>query len=181
VLGGAISPDVSAARDVVKLGDAAERITATVELARRYPDARIIFSGGSAALLFDQLPEAPFAAKELEALGIDRDRITAEDQSRNTVENAVFSRLIANPKPGERWLLVTSAFHMPRAMAVFRAAGFPVEAYPVDWRTRGPVDLLRLSESLTEGLARTDTAAHEWVGLAAYRLTGRTNEFFPAP
>jgi uncharacterized SAM-binding protein YcdF (DUF218 family) len=66
-------------------------------------------------------------------------------------------------------------------MAVFRAAGFPVEAYPVDWRTRGPVDLLRLSDSLTEGLARTDTAAHEWVGLAAYRLTGRTNEFFPAP
>jgi uncharacterized SAM-binding protein YcdF (DUF218 family) len=181
VLGGAISPDVSAARGVVKLGDAAERVTATVELARRYPNARIIFSGGSAALLFDQLPEAPFAAKELEALGIDRDRITAEDQSRNTVENAVFSRLIANPKPGERWLLVTSAFHMPRAMAVFRAAGFPVEAYPVDWRTRGPVDLLRLSDSLTEGLARTDTAAHEWVGLAAYRLTGRTNEFFPAP
>src|ERR1700683_2427437 len=181
VLGGSILPDVSAARGVVKLDDAAERITATVELARRYPNARIIFSGGSAALMFDQPPEAPFAAKELEALGIDRDRITAEDQSRNTVENAVFSRLIANPKPGERWLLVTSAFHIPRAMAVFRAAGFPVEAYPVDWRTRGPVDLLRLSDSLTEGLARTDTAAHEWVGLAAYRLTGRTNVFFPAP
>jgi len=181
VLGGSISPDVSAARGVVELDDAAERITATVELARRYPNARIIFSGGSAALMFDQLPEAPFALKELEALGVAPDRITAEEQSRNTVENAVFSRLIANPKPGERWLLVTSAYHMPRAMAVFRAAGFPVEAYPVDWRTRGPVDLLRLSSSLSEGLTRTDTAVHEWVGLVAYRLTGRTNELFASP
>jgi uncharacterized SAM-binding protein YcdF (DUF218 family) len=181
VLGGSISPDVSAARGVVKLDDAAERITATVELARRYPNARIIFSGGSAALMFDQLPEAPFAVKEFEALGVARDRITVEEQSRNTVENAVFSRLIANPKPGERWLLVTSAYHMPRAMAVFRAAGFPVEAYPVDWRTRGSVDLLRLSGSLSEGLARTDAAVHEWVGLVAYRLTGRTNTLFPPP
>jgi uncharacterized SAM-binding protein YcdF (DUF218 family) len=181
VLGGSILPDVSAARGVVKLDDAAERITATVELARRYPNARIIFSGGSAALMLDQLPEAPFAVKEFEALGVARDRITAEEQSRNTVENAVFSRLIANPKPGERWLLVTSAYHMPRAMAVFRAAGFPVEAYPVDWRTRGLVDLLRLSGSLSEGLARTDAAVHEWVGLVAHRLTGRSNELFPAP
>lgn len=181
VLGGSIWPDVSAARGVVKLDDAAERITATVELARRYPNARIIFSGGSAALMFDQLPEAPFAVKEFEALGVAPDRITAEEQSRNTVENAVFSRLIADPKPGERWLLVTSAYHMPRGMAVFRAAGFPVEAYPVDWRTRGSADLFKLSSSLSEGLSRTDTAAHEWVGLVAYRITGRTNELFPAP
>jgi uncharacterized SAM-binding protein YcdF (DUF218 family) len=181
VLGGSIWSDVSAARGVIKLNDAAERITATVELARRYPNARIIFSGGSGALMSEQLPEAPFAAKEFVALGVAPGRITAEEQSRNTVENAVFSRLIVNPKPGERWLLVTSAYHMPRAMGVFRAAGFPVEAYPVDWRTRGSVDLLRLSGSLSEGLARTDTAVHEWVGLIVYRLTARTNELFPAP
>ena len=126
------------ARGIVALNDAAERITATVELARRYPDARIIFSGGSASLVLGAPLEAPLRSKELEALGIGHDRITAEEQSRNTIENAVFSRLIAHPKPGESWLLVTSAFHMPRAIAAFRAAGFPVEAYPVDWRTRGP-------------------------------------------
>ena len=118
--------------------NAAERITATAELARRYPDARIIFSGGTNSLVFDAPAEAPVAVKELEALGVAHDRITAEEQSRNTIENAVFSRLLAKPKPGERWLLVTSAFHMPRAIAAFRAAGFPVEPYPVDWRTRGP-------------------------------------------
>jgi uncharacterized SAM-binding protein YcdF (DUF218 family) len=181
VLGGAIEPDISMARGVVALDDAAERITATVELARRYPDARIIFSGGSASLVPGAPLEAPYAVKEFEALGIGHDRITAEEQSRNTIENAVFSRLLADPKPGERWLLVTSAFHMPRAIAVFRAAGFPVEAYPVDWRTRGPAAELQPFASFTAGLTMTDTAVHEWVGLLVYRLTGRTTELFPAP
>ena len=181
VLGGAISPDVSAARGVVALDEAAERITATAELARRYPNARIVFAGGSSALVFEEGAEAAFAVRELEALGVAHDRIAAEEQSRNTIENAVFSRLIANPKPGERWLLVTSAYHMPRAMAVFRAAGFPVETYPVDWRTRGPIDAVRPFVSLGDGLRRTDTAVHEWIGLLAYRLSGKTAELFPAP
>jgi uncharacterized SAM-binding protein YcdF (DUF218 family) len=118
---------------------------------------------------------------ELEALGVAHNRITAEEQSRNTIENAVFSRLVAQPKPGERWLLVTSAYHMPRAVAAFRAAGFPVEAYPVDWRTRGPIDALTPFGSLSDGLQRTDAAVHEWIGLLAYRLSGRTKELFPAP
>jgi uncharacterized SAM-binding protein YcdF (DUF218 family) len=181
LLGGMIAPDVSSARDTVALNEAAERITATAELAGRYPDARIVMTGGSGALIFDEGAEAIFAVRQLEALGVAHDRITAEEQSRNTIENAVFSRLIANPKPGERWLLVTSAYHMPRAMGVFRAAGFPVEAYPVDWRTRGPTDLARLFSSLSEGLQRTDTAAHEWVGLFAYWITGKTTALFPAP
>jgi uncharacterized SAM-binding protein YcdF (DUF218 family) len=181
VLGGAISPEVSAFRDAVALNEAAERITAAAELARRYPNARIVYSGGSNALLSDGAVEAPFAVRELEALGVAHDRITAEEQSRNTIENAVYSRLVAQPKPGERWLLVTSAFHMPRAIAAFRAAGFAVEAYPVDWRTRGPRDAGRFFGSLSEGLTRTDTALHEWAGLLIYRLTGKTKELFPAP
>jgi uncharacterized SAM-binding protein YcdF (DUF218 family) len=181
VLGGAISPGVSDARGSVALDEAAERITATAELARRYPDARIIFSGGSGSLLEREGPEAPFAVRELLALGVAHDRITAEEQSRNTIENAAYSRLLANPKPGERWLLVTSAYHMPRAMAAFRAVDFPVEAYPVDWRTRGWVDLQRGFPTLSEGLRRTDAAAREWVGLVVYRLTGRSAELLPGP
>src|SRR5262245_7885810 len=89
-----------------------------------------------------------------------------EDRSRNTLENAVFSKAIVQPKPGERWLLVTSAYHMPRAIGVFRKAGFPVEPYPVDLRTHwieiGPP----LFVTMRDGLWRTDTAVHEWVGLA---------------
>ena len=181
VLGGAISPDVSAARDEVALNEAAERLTVAAELARRYPDARIVFSGGSGALIYDEGAEAPLALRLLESLGIPRARITLEDRSRNTVENAVFSKAIVQPKPGERWLLVTSAHHLPRAVGVFRKAGFPVEAYPVDWRTRGPEDALRPFASVGDGLRRSDTAVREWVGLAVYWLTGRSSELFPAP
>jgi len=181
LLGGMISPDVSAARGAVALNEAAERITVTAELARRYPNARIVLTGGRNALIFDEGIEAVFAVRQLEALGVAHDRIAAEEQARNTIENAVFSRLVANPKPGERWLLVTSAYHMPRAMAVFRAAGFPVEAYPVDWRTRGPIDMVRPFASLGDGRRLTDTAVHEWAGLLAYRLTGKTADLFPAP
>jgi uncharacterized SAM-binding protein YcdF (DUF218 family) len=181
VLGGGITPDVSAARNEVALNEAAERVTATVALARRYPDARIVYSGGSGALIFREGSEAAFAVRLFESLGIPPARIIAEEQSRDTVENAVFSLLLAMPKPGERWLLVTSAYHMPRAMGVFRRAGFLVEAYPVDWRTRGPQDALRPFRTLSGGLERADTAVREWVGLLVYWLTGRSAALFPGP
>jgi uncharacterized SAM-binding protein YcdF (DUF218 family) len=181
VLGGAITPDVSAARGEVALNEAAERVTAAVALARRYPAARIIYSGGTAALIFPEGSEAASAVRLFESLGIPQARIIAEEQSRNTVENAVFSLLLAMPQPGERWLLVTSGYHMPRAMGVFRRAGFPVEAYPVDWRTRGPQDALRPFSTLGSGLERADTAAREWVGLLIYWLTGRSAVLFPGP
>jgi uncharacterized SAM-binding protein YcdF (DUF218 family) len=181
VLGGAIAPDVSLARDEVALNESAERLTVAAELARRYPDARVLFSGGSGALMHDEGSEAPFAARELEGLGIARKRILLEDRSRNTVENALYSKQIAQPKPGERWLLVTSAYHLPRAVGVFRKAGFAVEPYPVDWRTRGAADALRPFPTVGDGLRRADTAMREWVGLAVYWITGRTSELFPGP
>ena len=164
------------------LNESAERVTVAAELARRYPKLRIIFSGGTNALIFDKGAEAALRrAAAGGSGGRPHERIVAEEQSRNTVENAVFSRLIANPQPGQRWLLLTSAFHMPRAIAVFRAAGFPVEAYPVDWRTTGPIDLVRPYPSVSEGLRRTDVAVREWIGLLLYRLTGKTAELFPGP
>jgi uncharacterized SAM-binding protein YcdF (DUF218 family) len=181
VLGGAITPDVSAARNDIALNEAAERVTATVALARRYPEARIVYSGGSGALIFREGSEAVIAVRAFESLGIPPERIIAEEQSRNTVENAVFSLLLAMPRPGERWLLVTSGYHMPRAMGIFRQASFPVEAYPVDWRTRGPQDALRPFSTLGSGMERTDTAVREWVGLLVYWLTGRSASLFPGP
>ncbi len=181
LLGGAISPSVSLERGTIALSDSGARFVAAVELARRYPNARVIISGGTGSLLSEEAPEAGVAVHEFEALGIPHDRISAEEQSRNTMENAVFSRLIANPQPGERWLLVTSAYHMPRAVGTFRAAGFPIEPYPVDYRTRGPGDAVRPFGAVNRGLELTDIAVHEWVGLLVYRLTGRTLELFPGP
>jgi uncharacterized SAM-binding protein YcdF (DUF218 family) len=92
----------------------------------------------------------------------------------------VLVRKLVVPKSGERWLLVTSAFHMPRSIGAFRRAGFEVEAYPVDWRTRGWVDAATPFDKLSAGLARTDLAVHEWIGLIAYRLTGRSSALFPS-
>ncbi|HUI97721.1 MAG TPA: YdcF family protein [Xanthobacteraceae bacterium] len=181
VLGGAIGPEISAARHTPDLNESAERITATAALARKYPAARIIYSGGNARLVLMGGIEADFAVDLFESLGIPRARIETERASRNTIENATFSKALARPKPGERWLLVTSAYHMPRAIGTFRRVGFAVEAYPVDWRTRGPIDLALPFESITAGLRRTDTAVHEWIGLVAYRLSGRTSELFPGP
>jgi uncharacterized SAM-binding protein YcdF (DUF218 family) len=181
VLGGAISPDISAARTEVALNEAAERVTAIAELARRYPDARILFSGGSGALIHGEASEAPFALRQFESLGIARTRILLEDRSRNTVENAAFSKELAQPRAGERWLLVTSSYHLPRAIGVFRKQNFPVDAYPVDWRTRGVEDALRPFPTVGDGLRRTDTAVREWVGLAVYWFSGRSSELFPGP
>ena len=181
VLGGVIAPEVSAARGEPALNEAAERVTAAVELARRYPAARIVFSGGNANLLVDGLAEADVAIRFFESLGLPRERVLLEKQSRNTVENATMTKALVAPKAGERWLLVTSAYHMPRSIGIFRQGGFPVEAYPVDWRTAGPGDVFSPFISLAAGLQRTDTAIREWVGLVAYRLSGQSPALFPAP
>jgi uncharacterized SAM-binding protein YcdF (DUF218 family) len=181
VLGGAFDTVVAATRDEIPLTDAAERMTASAALARKYPQARVIFTGGTGTLVYDGPTEGELARRFYASLGIAADRITIEEESRDTAENALLTRPLADPKPGEHWLLVTSAYHMPRAIGAFRRVGFAVEAYPVDYRTRGVEDLARPFPSLGEGLRRGDIAVREWIGLLMYRLAGRTNDLFPAP
>ena len=181
VLGGGIEPDLSAAHGRPILDHSGDRLVAAAELARQYPNARIVYSGGNANLVGDDsAKEADYALSMLESLGVAKARLTAERLSRNTVENAEFVKTIANPKEGERWLLVTSAFHMPRSIGLFRRAGFKVEAYPVDWRA-SPSQALSFSSVAMNGLERTEVAMREWIGLAAYRLTGKTDDFLPGP
>jgi uncharacterized SAM-binding protein YcdF (DUF218 family) len=182
VLGGAISPEGSAARGTAMLNEASERLTAVADLARRYPQARIVYSGGNANLLDEGPDEAAYALPLLQSFGIAPERVVLERRSRSTYENAIFTRDLVKPGPGERWLLVTSAHHMPRSVGVFRTAGFAVEPYPVDWRIRGiRRDFVTPHSLMSDGLKRTDTAMHEWIGLAGYYLAGKTSEFFPAP
>lgn len=181
VLGGAIDSDTSLARDSLEMDSSAERIVTMLQLARTYPNARIVFSGGSGHLIQESASEAPLAGRLLERFGVARDRVVLEGDSRTTAENAIFTQRLVQPKPGEIWLLVTSAFHMPRSIGAFRKVGFDVEAYPVDWRTSGWVDAMTTFDKLSAGLARSDVAAHEWTGLIAYWLTGRSSELFPKP
>lgn len=181
VLGGVLNTDVSQERNDITFGPAAERLIAAVELSRRYPLARVVFSGGNANMLFPGTPEADVAVHFLERFGVASERIAVDRSSRNTFENAINAKQIAAPKAGERWLLVTSAAHMPRAIGLFRAAGFPAEAYPVDWKTGGWADLIKPPDGLLSGFQRLDLAAHEWIGLFADWIMGRTSVLFPGP
>jgi uncharacterized SAM-binding protein YcdF (DUF218 family) len=181
VLGGAISASKLRTRGEVGINEAAERVIAVPALAKRYPAARIIYSGGDAGLFVHHGSEADVATDLFESLGVPASRLTLEGRSRNTIENATYTKALAQPKPGERWLLVTSALHMPRAVGAFRQAGFTVEAYPVDYQTNGWEDMLDVVGGVSGGLSRTDNALHEWIGLIAYRITGKTSELFPGP
>jgi uncharacterized SAM-binding protein YcdF (DUF218 family) len=181
VLGGSVQAEEALARGQLLLNDAGERVVALADLARRHPDAAIVFSGGSGTVLRNEIPEAAGLARFAETLGIARERIRFEDRSRTTRESAIHTRALVAPMPGERWLLVTSAWHMPRSVGVFRKAGFAVEPYPVDFRTRGPDELWRPFAFVSEGLRRLDVGAKEWAGLVGYRLAGYTDELFPGP
>lgn len=167
VLGGAVDLAVAEGRGMVALHESAERDITMVELARRYPDARLIYTGASSW--------PPFMRQHGLA-----GRVTFEDQARNTYQNAVFSKALASPAPGERWLLVTSAAHMPRSVGVFRQVGWPVIPYPVDYRTTGDLEILVVPD-VAQRWTEFDQAIKAWTGLLAYWLTGRIPTLFPAP
>ncbi len=178
VLGGAIEDLTSEDRGTPTVTGAADRLTTLMILARQYPQAKLVFTGGSGHV--EQVTnEAKFVRILLAQLGMDVSRITFEDRSRTTYENATMSRDLVQPQPGQTWLLVTSAIHMPRAVGVFRKAGWTVLPYPVGYHTRD--HLTAIEGSLGDKLSLLDWAAHEWEGLVAYWLAGETSALFPAP
>ncbi|WP_157182289.1 YdcF family protein [Methylobacterium sp. WSM2598] len=180
VLGGALAEGIRAERGAPGLNREADRLVAFAALARRYPAAKLVFAGGPASGRREGLTEAQASRALLEEIGLPPGRLLVDDRSRSTWENAVEARALARPGPGETWLLVTSASHMPRAMGAFRRAGWPpLLAWPVAYRTtrRGAAALRPLGAKL----AAIDLAAHEWAGLLAYRLRGRSDRLLPAP
>ncbi len=179
ILGGFEDGWVSGRRPGLAINESGERLTEGLRLAYRYPQAKVIFSGGSGAFLRAGLDAATPVGRYLADVGIVPDRIVLEAKSRNTHENALFTRDLVKPQADQRWLLVTSAYHMPRSLGIFRQAGFDVQPYPVDFRTRGVGDALRLFETIPDGMKRVDLAAREWVGLLVYWLTGRSNALWP--
>ncbi len=181
VLGGDFDATIMAERPVPSFGHfSGARVVAFAALARRYPEAKLVYSGGSGRLAPGDHSEAAAAARLLVTLGIDPVRVIFEDRSRNTYENALLSRTLAGPRPNEQWLLVTSAYHMPRAVGVFRALGWPVTAYPVDYRT--PPEPARPDQfRFDAGMRPLGMFTREWTGLVIYRLLGYTNALYPAP
>jgi uncharacterized SAM-binding protein YcdF (DUF218 family) len=175
VLGGAVDNSVTLASPAPHLNESADRMTEAVRLAVRYPALPVFFSGGKGELSprEETETEAAFAVRFFEGFNLPASRITFEDRSRNTFENAVESARKLHPQPGQKWILITSAFHMPRAKALFEAQGFELLAKPVDFRTNGLEGWWRPFPRASEGLRRLDVAAKEWIGIAAARLTGQ--------
>ncbi|MBX6376185.1 MAG: YdcF family protein [Acetobacteraceae bacterium] len=180
VLGGMVDQNITEARGIPALNGAAERLTEMVVLARRYPEARLVFTGGQGSLVHGGLTEADVARSLLTAMGLPPERVTYEEAARNTYENARLTRELMQPRPGETWLLVTSASHMPRAMGVFRRAGWEVQAWPVNYRT-GRSLVAWYDAPFPERLGQFETGLREWLGLLAYWAMGRTDALFPAP
>ena len=180
VLGGAVDPRISLSYGEAVFNSSVARVLTGVTLARQHPEAKLALVGGEGEFFPVGFAEARATSGFVLEEGIPATRIILEERSRSTHENAVFAKELIRPAPHETWVLVTSAYHMPRAVASFRAVDWPVIPYPVDFRV-DPRTGLRANFNLLEGLGAATIAGKEWVGLVSYRLLGWTGELFPAP
>ncbi len=178
VLGGSVNPALSNYWQQPELNGSAERLTNFLDLAARYPAAKLVFTGGSGSLTQQEHKEAEVANTVFYQLGFVNHPIVFEAASRNTFENAVLSKELVQPDSEATWILITSAFHMPRSVGVFCRQQWKILPYPVDHYSR-PDSLLRVQLALLDHLTDLDMAIKEWVGLLAYRLTGKTESLFP--
>ncbi|MCP3873020.1 MAG: YdcF family protein [Desulfobacteraceae bacterium] len=157
-----------------------ERMFSFIHLANKYPTAKHVFTGGTGSMVLQEYKGTHVAKRLFKDQGLDISKIIFESQSKNTFENAIFTKHRVNPKPNEKWILITSASHMPRSFGVFSKIGWNVIPYPVDHKTH-PRNLLRIQLNFSGNLDLLKWAAKEWVGLTAYYLTGKTTHFFPKP
>lgn len=181
VLGGAFEARISGVRGGYEMNEGADRMVEAAGLGLAYPDARIVVSGGSSDKIGNLPGDADLAPLFFRRMGVDPARLVLEGQSTNTIENVTESMRHAQPKPGEVWLLVTSAFHMPRSIGLFRKANWKVVAWPVDYRATGTEGLRLCSDDARRCLRQTSAALREWTALVAYWTMGRIDEPFPAP
>ncbi len=178
VLGGAEDARLSASSLQAELNDAAERHLALLALAKRYPEAKLVYTGGTGSMLEQQYKGAAVAELLYAGQGLDLSRLTFERNSRNTYENALLTLREIKPVPGESWVLITTAWHMPRSIGVFCEAGWPTIPYPVDHWTV-PAEPFAISLDLAAHLRVLKHAAREWIGLIAYYATGKTTALLP--
>lgn len=172
ILGGTFDGELSAARNALAVNDSMERVIEGLRLARQHPLAMTVFSGGEGHLLKQGRPEAREVMRWMSETGYHTDDFLFEEKSRNTQENIQFTKDMVNPGPREVWVVVTSAFHMPRTMELFRKLDWPgtVIPWPVDYRTDGKIRLLPQRFDVAGNVYKTDLALHEWAGMAAGRF-----------
>ena len=177
VLAGAENIFVTIAHGLPALNSAAERLTTFAWLANVYPDAILLFSGGSGSLIDQKHKSADAARKIFYQIGLNPKRVKFESDSKNTAESALKAYQLIQPQLGQNWILVTSAYHMPRSVGLFRKVGWDVIPYPVDFNT---TKSFNLKFDLKE-IGRFSNGMREWIGLLVYRVSGKTLAFFPGP
>jgi uncharacterized SAM-binding protein YcdF (DUF218 family) len=183
VLGGAEEVEVTQEVGVPSFSGSMETVTTLMALARRYPNAALAFTGGSGMIGGADMSEADVVRQFYDEMGFTR-LVKYEGKSRDTYENAVFLKNAVQPAPGSTWLLITTASHMPRSVGCFRAAGWLVIAWPRSFKTVTKLSdqfALIFSSGMGGRFGDLETAEHEWLGLIAYWLRGRTDALFPAP
>ena len=178
VLGGSIVTGTSQEWDQLETNQYHERLSSFLQLAARYPQARLVFTGGNASLDPASPTEAEFAKTYFLKMGISEKRLWIEDRARNTAENASLTKRLMRPQTDENWLLITTAYHMPRSIGVFCQQGWKVIPYPVDHQTT-PSKLYNPGFNLIGNANSLLQATHEWLGLLAYYLSGKTSALFP--
>ncbi|MBP1843155.1 uncharacterized SAM-binding protein YcdF (DUF218 family) [Rhizobium petrolearium] len=179
VLGGALETEVTTSRGGMEFNQAADRFVETLRLALHHPQARILISGGDGSISGVYEGEAEASERFFSAFGIPADRLVKENTSRTTYENTVNTAGLLKSRGLENCLLITSAYHMPRSVGLFRKAGIQVVPWPVDYRTSGIAGLSLDFTQPSLNAQLTTTAAREWMSLTAYYLTGRIGDVFP--
>ena len=178
VLSGSEDAQLSKAWDQIEIRGAAERDLYFLALARQYVNAKLVFTGGSGSLNYQEYKASDIAKQLFEQQDFDTSKILFERESRNTYENVIFSKKLVNPALNEKWILITTSWHMPRSVGIFCKVGWPVIPYPVDHQTNKD-NLFRIDFNLLGNVAVLKTAVKEWLGLFAYYLTGKTIAFLP--
>lgn len=180
VLGGSIDPLMSRARGQIAVDSSMERLLFFAILGDSRPDVPLVFTGGSGHLFDQDAKEGHYFEDLTKLLGLDQRRLIIESKSRNTLENARFSKELVSVEPGHPWVLITSARHMPRAVGIFRAQGWQVIPYPVDYITL-PTRGWTLSLENLGGQSMLDSAVHEFLGMAVSYVLGYMDSMYPAP
>ena len=179
VLGGSEKVLNSSVRNQISLNSSSERLLYFYILSKKYPESKLVFSG--AGKLYNNINESDVARNFFEELGMDMNQIVFESKSRNTYENAKFSYELIRPNTDQRWVLITSAITMPRAIGTFRKIGWNVIPFSVDYITNKKSNFFTINKNFLSGLTSLNIVTYEWIGLIFYKILNRTDSFLPNP
>lgn len=179
VLGGAFESYLTQKTGQLSANGDIERVFCFVEIAKAYPEATLVFSGGSGDILNPDARESEDAKAFFKLAGLEGRDVLYETKSRNTYENAVYTKEMVSPTEGQTWVVVTSAFHMPRTMGIFKALGWPVTPYQCDRKTDGTYRIFSGLPSVTANFSALNIAIKEMIGLIVYRATGKSAFILP--